>query len=186
MFNAPICTYIARLVGNDEWGRDLAQETFLKAWKGLPGIQGELQFRAWLYRIATNVAYSHLRQIRHVRWLPWIQVGENESPSIEGPEAWVSEIDVIQHILVRSNGIGERSLQTKVQPGGQVTQLHMMGYSTSSLERFILAHKTAFGSCMMVSEISILCNVRAKAKVYLRPIPPCSSMGEFSCSVSES
>lgn len=98
-FNAPLCTYLARLVGNDELGRDLAQDTFLKAWKGLSSLQGELQFRAWLYRIATNVAYSHLRHTRHVRWLPWIQVSENESPSIEGPEEWVSEVDMIQHAL---------------------------------------------------------------------------------------
>jgi RNA polymerase sigma-70 factor, ECF subfamily len=69
--NAPICTYIARLVGSDEQGRDLAQETFIHAWKSLPALRGELLFKPWLYRIATNVARSHLRHTRLVHWLPW-------------------------------------------------------------------------------------------------------------------
>ncbi|TMB84791.1 MAG: hypothetical protein E6J44_08275 [Chloroflexi bacterium] len=35
-YNARICTYLARMVGNDEEGRDLAQETFIKVWRALP------------------------------------------------------------------------------------------------------------------------------------------------------
>ena len=34
-YNAPICRYLAHLVGNDELGRDLAQDTFLAAWRAL-------------------------------------------------------------------------------------------------------------------------------------------------------
>ena len=32
-FNSRICTYLARLVGNEDIGRDLAQDTFLAAWR---------------------------------------------------------------------------------------------------------------------------------------------------------
>src|SRR6266571_2983813 len=69
-YHGPICTYLAHLVGNDEVGRDLAQETFLRAWKGLPKLQGDIAFRPWLYRIATNVARSYLQRERLMRWLP--------------------------------------------------------------------------------------------------------------------
>src|SRR5947209_11455843 len=58
-YNGQICTYLSRLVGNDDTGRDLAQETFIRAWKNLPGMQGDAQFKPWLYRIATNLARSH-------------------------------------------------------------------------------------------------------------------------------
>lgn len=51
-YNGQICTYLSRLVGNDDIGRDLAQETFIRAWKHLPGMQGDVQFKPWLYRIA--------------------------------------------------------------------------------------------------------------------------------------
>jgi hypothetical protein len=40
-YNARICTYLARLVGDDELGRDLAQDTFIAAWRALPQIIGE-------------------------------------------------------------------------------------------------------------------------------------------------
>jgi RNA polymerase sigma factor (sigma-70 family) len=35
---------------------DLVQETFLRAWKGLPKFRGNAKFSTWLYRIAWNVA----------------------------------------------------------------------------------------------------------------------------------
>ena len=71
-YHGPICTYLAHLVGNDEVGRDLAQETFIRAWKGLPKLHDDLSFRPWLYRIATNVARSYHQRERHwiVSWLP--------------------------------------------------------------------------------------------------------------------
>lgn len=60
-FNARICTYLARMVGNEEEGRDLAQETFVKAWYALPGLKDQTRFDTWLYRIATNVAIDYVR-----------------------------------------------------------------------------------------------------------------------------
>jgi RNA polymerase sigma factor (sigma-70 family) len=70
-YNARICTYLARFVGDDELGRDLAQDTFIAAWRALPQILGELRFGPWLYRIATNTARSSLRRARLLSWLPF-------------------------------------------------------------------------------------------------------------------
>lgn len=70
-YSARICTYLARMVGNDEEGRDLAQETFLKAWVTLPEVRDASRFVSWLYRIATNVALDYLRAQKLRRWLPW-------------------------------------------------------------------------------------------------------------------
>jgi RNA polymerase sigma factor (sigma-70 family) len=70
-YNARICTYLARFVGDDELGRDLAQDTFIAAWGALPQILGELRFGPWLYRIATNTARSSLRRARLLAWLPF-------------------------------------------------------------------------------------------------------------------
>ena len=36
--------------------QDIAQETFLNAWRALPQFRGEAQFYTWLYRIAVNTA----------------------------------------------------------------------------------------------------------------------------------
>lgn len=102
-YNAPICAYLAHLVGNDESGRDLAQETFIRAWKSLPGLSGELQFKPWLYRIATNVARSHMRRERLIRWLPWHEESQQVEAflRVEGPEDQAGETEHIRYVLSR-------------------------------------------------------------------------------------
>jgi RNA polymerase sigma-70 factor (ECF subfamily) len=49
---------------------DLAQDTFLKAYRALDRAAPDVNPRAWLYRIATNTAHSYHRRRRLVRWLP--------------------------------------------------------------------------------------------------------------------
>lgn len=51
---------IMRYVRDMDEALDLTQETFIKAWKALPGFRGESQFYTWLYRIAVNTAKNHL------------------------------------------------------------------------------------------------------------------------------
>lgn len=72
-YNEQICTYLGRFVGNADLGRDLAQETFLQAWKSLPTLHSDLSLKPWLYRVATNLARSHLRHEQLIRWFPWME-----------------------------------------------------------------------------------------------------------------
>jgi RNA polymerase sigma-70 factor (ECF subfamily) len=44
--------------------QDLAQETFLRAWRALPQFRGESAFYTWLYRIAVNTARKSLAESR--------------------------------------------------------------------------------------------------------------------------
>src|ERR1700691_996075 len=46
---------------------DLAQETFLKAWRFLDRFDGRAPFHHWLSRIALRVALDHLRRQKRVR-----------------------------------------------------------------------------------------------------------------------
>ncbi len=52
---------IYRLVGNHEDALDLAQETFIRAWRGADKFQGHAQVYTWLYSIAANLAKNRLR-----------------------------------------------------------------------------------------------------------------------------
>ncbi len=45
-----------RLVGDRQWAEDLAQETLVRAFKGLAGFRGECSLRTWLFRIAARLA----------------------------------------------------------------------------------------------------------------------------------
>ena len=47
------------LTGNDADAEDLAQETFMRAFRGLRRFRGESSFKNWLYSIAANVARTH-------------------------------------------------------------------------------------------------------------------------------
>ncbi|WP_021027957.1 RNA polymerase sigma factor RpoE [Comamonas sp. B-9] len=47
---------IGRMVRDVDLVPDLAQETFLRAYRALPQFRGDAQFYTWLYRIAVNTA----------------------------------------------------------------------------------------------------------------------------------
>lgn len=102
-YNTRICTYLAHIVGNEEEGRDLAQETFLKAWQAIGSIHNEARFDTWLYRIATNTAIDYLRR-RKFRWSSWATNENDDTPAsmrISGPEEQVAETEHVRQALAK-------------------------------------------------------------------------------------
>ncbi len=65
--HADTYTLAYRLTGNEEDARDVVQETYLRAYKGLKRFRGEAQFTTWLYRITANCASTHLGRRRKHR-----------------------------------------------------------------------------------------------------------------------
>jgi RNA polymerase sigma-70 factor (ECF subfamily) len=55
---------IGRMVRDTDLVQDLAQETFLRAYRALPQFRGESAFYTWLYRIAVNTAKKALVELR--------------------------------------------------------------------------------------------------------------------------
>ncbi|OJT23233.1 hypothetical protein BO221_20420 [Archangium sp. Cb G35] len=78
---------LRRLTGGDlAQADDLAQETFLRAYRGLRGYRGGAKFSSWLYRIACNVFFSRDRGSRDA--LP-------EPPLLEAGNAGLALPDLV-------------------------------------------------------------------------------------------
>ena len=60
-------TLAYRLTGNEEDARDVVQDAFLRAYRGLGRFRGEAQFTTWLYRIVANCASTSLTKRRRHR-----------------------------------------------------------------------------------------------------------------------
>ncbi len=69
-----------RMLASFDEAEDAVQETFLRAWRAREAFEGASLFRAWLYRIATNVCLDALRRrgragssVETSRDVPWLQ-----------------------------------------------------------------------------------------------------------------
>jgi RNA polymerase sigma-70 factor (ECF subfamily) len=60
-------TLALRLTAHEEDARDVVQESYLRAWKGLPQFRGDARFSTWMYRITANTAYTVVKRRRRHR-----------------------------------------------------------------------------------------------------------------------
>lgn len=101
-YNTRICRYLSRMTGNDGVGCELAQETFLKAWSGLPGLREPSRFATWLYRIATNCAYTYQQRTKHQQVVSWdVYSEEHEEQGVPGLEEQIEETELLKLALAR-------------------------------------------------------------------------------------
>lgn len=55
---------IGRMVRDSDLVQDIAQETFIRAYRALAQFRGDAQFYTWLYRIAVNTAKKQLMELK--------------------------------------------------------------------------------------------------------------------------
>lgn len=73
-----------QMVRNPDDAVDLAQETFVRAWRGVRGFDGRHAFTTWLHRIATNAAIDFMRR-QSRRPLP-VELQEDALPAPRAPQ----------------------------------------------------------------------------------------------------
>ena len=73
----PIYALAYRVIGREEDARDVCQETFLRAFRALPGFKGEAKFSSWVYRIALNLCRDWMRKQRRA---PTMHIPEGVDP----------------------------------------------------------------------------------------------------------
>jgi len=83
LHHAEIFAYLARMVRDPELAADMAQDTFIKAYRAYDSLEDPGHARAWLYQIAHRVALDEFRRRRIVRFLPWTGEARGSAPSAE-------------------------------------------------------------------------------------------------------
>jgi RNA polymerase sigma-70 factor (ECF subfamily) len=92
----PIFALAYRVIGREEDARDVCQETFLRAFRALPGFKGQAKFSSWLYRIALNLCRDWIRRQRRA---PVLQMPEDADPLELASEA--GPVESIEDLVAR-------------------------------------------------------------------------------------
>lgn len=82
-YSRPIHSLIVRIVGSREDAEELAQDTFVKAFRSLSSFKGGSSFATWLYRIAYNTAISHTRKKRY----EFLAIEDSALENVSGEDA---------------------------------------------------------------------------------------------------
>ncbi len=59
-YQQKVINLVSRFISDRSECQDVAQESFIKAYRALKNFRGDSQFYTWLYRIAANTAKNHL------------------------------------------------------------------------------------------------------------------------------
>ena len=95
-----ILNYLWRMTGDEELAYDLTQEVFLRAWQRWDAIRAYDHPRAWLFRVATNLARSHLRRRSPLgQRVP--MPGDDAGPATSDPAWRLAEADQVRDALLQ-------------------------------------------------------------------------------------
>ncbi len=88
-YATPIYNHALRMVGDPDRAADIAQDTFIKAYRKLDQLTDDAAAKGWIYRIATNTAIDDMRRRRFT--VPMgDETGHHDRPDTgPGPEAQV-------------------------------------------------------------------------------------------------
>jgi RNA polymerase sigma-70 factor, ECF subfamily len=100
-FRRPLVGFMYRLSHNQAVAEELAQEVFLRVYRSRETYNAEAKFSTWLYRIATNLAVNHARDIRQERPESSISIDETDEESGLSIDVADATPNVEQNILRR-------------------------------------------------------------------------------------
>lgn len=139
---------VHRMVRDDGIAEELAQDVFLKAYRGLGRFRGESGFGTWLYRIAVNHVRDHVAS-RAVR-------DRKRETSLEGEE--LAAFEPVSHLPAPDDGIREEEAEALFARAVEALDLPLQ-------EAFLLRHQEgrSYGE---MAEILGITEGNAKVRVH--------------------
>ena len=117
-----------RLTENGEEARDLAQETFLRAFQSIGHFRGDSDLRTWIYRIAINQARN--------RWRWWRRRRRDVTVSIDAPEIGNGRLGLVA--TLRSNSVKDPEQHTLANERERALQKALAGLRRVYREAVVL------------------------------------------------
>jgi RNA polymerase sigma-70 factor (ECF subfamily) len=93
----PIYALAYRVIGHEDEARDVCQETFLRAFRGLRGFKGQAKFSSWLYRITLNLCRDWIRRQRRTPVVP----APDGIDLVEIADRQAAPVDLVEDLLAR-------------------------------------------------------------------------------------
>lgn len=81
-YQQKVINLVTRYVHDPHIAMDVAQESFIKAYRGLKSFRGDSAFYTWLYRISINTAKNHL--VSRSRRMPDDDIDAQEAEQYDG------------------------------------------------------------------------------------------------------
>jgi len=119
----PIFALAYRTLGREEDARDVTQETFLRAFRALPGFKGDAKFSSWLYRIALNLCRDWIRKDRRAP-----VVAMPEGVDVQDLVAADAPSETVEDLAARAELSGVVAQAMKLLPPEQRTAIILKEY----------------------------------------------------------
>lgn len=156
---------IGRMVRNGDLVEDIAQETFIRAYRALAQFRGDAQFYTWLYRIAVNTAKKSLLDLKRD---PTVSAHafksgdgdetstiENELTSFETPEAVLASKEIAAMVNAAMEALPDELREA-------ITLREIEGFSYEEI--------AAFMSCPIGTVRSRIFRAREAISLKIRPL----------------
>lgn len=102
-FERQILNFLWRVTGEEQSAYDLTQEVFFRAWQHFATISRYEQPRAWLFRVATNLAVTH--NTGRNRWTHRLSdislLAGDDAPGASDPARRFAESEFVRQVLLQ-------------------------------------------------------------------------------------
>lgn len=97
-----------RLTANEEDARDVVQEVYLRAWKGMGKFRGDARLSTWLYRITANTSSTHIQRRRKHGHEPYPEHHDIVDVHAEHPEGAAESAATMHRVELALAGLSPK------------------------------------------------------------------------------
>jgi RNA polymerase sigma-70 factor (ECF subfamily) len=156
-WQTPVFAFHLRMVGSREDAQDLGQETFIRLFRHADRYRQSGQFRSWFFKIAGNLARSHLRRRRVLSWVPFSPGQHDTASPDKGPNSRVEETETqvaVRRALAQLPERQRRAIVLRSYQGLSYREISLtMGVSVPAVESLLQRGMAALGKKLAGLEV---------------------------------